>query len=133
MSLALRTQIRAASVLKKLSEFVDSRISANPSILARNLMSLYFDTLMSTTLLGGPATELQRFILSIAMLQCPLHIYSIFALRSSNEKLLDEGSSERQWGFGQIAAMVLLGNNILQIVDGIAGKSEIGTQARMMY
>jgi hypothetical protein len=56
------------------------------------------------------------------MLQCPLHIYSIFALRAANERFLEEGSSEREWGFGQIAAVVLLGGNILQIVDGVVGK-----------
>ncbi|KAH7078018.1 hypothetical protein BKA63DRAFT_509505 [Paraphoma chrysanthemicola] len=126
VSLALRTQFRTTSVIKKLNDFVDSRISTNPSTLSQNIMSLYFDVLTLSPLLGGPATELQRFILSVAMLQCPLHIYSIFALRASNEKLLDEGNSERQWGFGQVAAMVLLGNNILQIVDGIAGRSPTG-------
>lgn len=59
--------------------------------------------------------------LSVAMLQCPLHIYSVFALRASNERYLEERRAEREWGFGQVAAMVLLGGNVLQIVDGIAG------------
>ncbi|KAH8769469.1 hypothetical protein F5882DRAFT_333458 [Hyaloscypha sp. PMI_1271] len=65
----------------------------------------------------APATDLQYGILAIAMLQCPLHIYSIFALRASNEHYL-EGGSEKEWGLGQIAAVVLLGGNILQFVDG---------------
>ncbi|KAH7088572.1 hypothetical protein FB567DRAFT_524657 [Paraphoma chrysanthemicola] len=107
--LALRTQFRINSVAKKLSDFIDTRISTNPSAWSQNIISIYFDILTSSPLLGGPATELQRVILSVAMLQCPLHIYSMFALRASNEKLLDEGDSERKWGFGQIAAMVLLG------------------------
>ena len=65
----------------------------------------------------SPATNLQYSILAIAMLQFPLHIYSIFALRASNEHYL-EGGSEKEWGLGQIAAVVLLGGNILQFVDG---------------
>jgi hypothetical protein len=59
----------------------------------------------------------------IAMMQCPLHIYSIFALRASNERFLGDGGSEQEWGFGQIAAVILLGGNILHFVDGIAGAS----------
>jgi hypothetical protein len=69
------------------------------------------------------ATDLQYSLLTTAMLQSPLHIYSIFALRASNERYLEQGSSEREWGFGQIAAMVLLAGNLLQIVDCIAGMS----------
>jgi hypothetical protein len=69
----------------------------------------------------APATDLQYSILAIAMLQCPLHIYSIFALRASNEHYL-EGGSEKEWGLGQIAAVVLLGGNILQFVDGFIGR-----------
>ena len=56
------------------------------------------------------------------MLQCPLHIYSIFALRAANERYLEGGTTEQEWGFGQIAAVVLLGENILQIMDGVVGK-----------
>jgi hypothetical protein len=68
-----------------------------------------------------PATDLQFAILQIAMLQCPLHIYSIFALRASNERYLENGSAEKEWGFGQIVALILLGGNILQFVDGVFG------------
>jgi hypothetical protein len=71
--------------------------------------------------LGFQATDLQSFLLQIAMLQCPLHIYSIFALRASNEGYLENGSLEKEWGFGQTAAVISLGGNILQFVDGIAG------------
>jgi hypothetical protein len=68
-------------------------------------------------------TRTQSLIVNVALLQCPLHIYSIFALRSSNERYLDSGGAERDWGFGQIVAMVLLGANILPVIDGIAGES----------
>lgn len=59
----------------------------------------------------------------VAMMQCPLHNYSIFALRASNERFLDDGGSEHAWGFGQVAAVILLGGKVLQLVDGIAGVS----------
>lgn len=85
------------------------------------------------SLIGVSVTQLQYSILSIAMLQCPLHIYSIFALRASNERYLEDGAEEREWGFGQIAAIVLLGGNLLQVVDGVASMlcfhAEILTQA----
>lgn len=83
------------------------------------MVQLYPDLLAATSL-TIPATDLQYSILGIAMLQCPLHIYSIFALRASNEHYL-EGDSERNWGFGQIVAVVLLGGNILQFIDGLIG------------
>jgi hypothetical protein len=44
--------------------------------------------------MNAPATDLQYALLAIAMLQRPLHIYLIFALRASNEHSL-EGGSER--------------------------------------
>lgn len=65
------------------------------------------------------------------MLQCPLHIYSIFALRAANEQLLEGGTTEKEWGFGQIAAVVLLGGNILQIVDGVFGESFSKVSSRL--
>lgn len=68
------------------------------------------------------ASDTENQILSLALLQCPLHIYSIFALRASNERYLDGGVSGSDWGFGQIVAMVLLGANFLSIADGITGK-----------
>jgi hypothetical protein len=77
--------------------------------------------LLLSSSLYAPATDLQYAILALAMLQCPLHIYSIFALRASNEHYL-EGGSEKEWGLGQIAAVVLLGGNILQFVDGFIGR-----------
>jgi hypothetical protein len=69
------------------------------------------------------ASDTENQLLSVALLQCPLHIYSIFALRASNERYLDGGVSGSDWGFGQIVAMVLLGANFLSIADGITGMS----------
>ncbi|KAH3973040.1 hypothetical protein HBH52_147430 [Parastagonospora nodorum] len=70
------------------------------------------------------ASDTENQILSLALLQCPLHIYSIFALRASNERYLDGGVSGSDWGFGQIVAIVLLGANFLSIADGITGYIE---------
>ncbi|KAH3917997.1 hypothetical protein HBI56_177680 [Parastagonospora nodorum] len=70
------------------------------------------------------ASDTDIGILSLALLQCPLHIYSIFALRASNERYLDGGVSGSDWGFGQTVAMVLLGANFLSIADGITGYIE---------
>jgi hypothetical protein len=72
------------------------------------------------------AWQMQDAVVRIALFQCPLHIYSIFALRSANEGFLDEGSTERDWGFGQIVSMVLLGTIVLTVSDGITGKLMLG-------
>lgn len=52
--------------------------------------------------------------LALAMLQCPVHGYMLFALRASNEDHLS-GDSENQWGFGQIIPLVLF---ISVAIDG---------------
>jgi hypothetical protein len=59
-------------------------------------------------------------ILMLAMLQYPLHIYMIFALRAANDHLL-KGDSENYWGFGQVVALVLLASSVLQGFRAILG------------
>lgn len=60
-------------------------------------------------------------VLALAMLQYPLHIYMIFALRAGNEHRLN-GDSENYWGFGQIVALVLLASSVLQGLRAILGR-----------
>jgi hypothetical protein len=79
--------------------------------------------LLTSTQADVVASDAQNFIIGVATLQCPLHIYSIFTLRATNEQYLDAGGAERNWGFGQIVAIVLLGANILPIADGVTSKS----------
>jgi hypothetical protein len=65
--------------------------------------------------------RLKLAVLTLAMLQYPLHIYMIFALRAGNEHLLN-GDSENYWGFGQIVALVLLASSVLQGFRAILGR-----------
>jgi hypothetical protein len=96
---------------------------SQPSTTGRPDSSLLTMARLLYSMQANPVTtDAQNIVVGVALLQCPLHIYSIFALRSSNEKYLEAGSAERDWGFGQIVAMVLLGANILSIADGITGK-----------
>jgi hypothetical protein len=60
-------------------------------------------------------------VLFVAAMQYPLHLYSIFTLRASNESLLASGTTEQQWGFGQIVAVILLGTNLVVLVNGLQG------------
>lgn len=60
-------------------------------------------------------------VLTRAMLQYPLHIYMIFALRAANEYRLN-GDSENYWGFGQIVALVLLASSVLQGFRALLGR-----------
>jgi hypothetical protein len=62
-----------------------------------------------------------RGVLLFAAVQGPFHAYTIFTLRKDNEALLTSGFTEQQWGFGQTVAMILLGTNIIVLVNGIQG------------
>jgi len=73
----------------------------------KNLERLYFKA----------SGKLGHILLLLAATQLPVHLYSIFSLRSANEYLLSDGDSEMQWGFGQVVAMVLLGVNVAGLVD----------------
>ena len=68
--------------------------------------------------LGLAGTSLQ--VLTLALLQYPLHLYSVFALRVSNEHLLS-GQSENAWGFGQIVALIMLAQTFIQCFRGVKG------------
>jgi hypothetical protein len=57
-------------------------------------------------------------VLFLAMLQLPLHLYFIIRLRLSNESLLAYGSEERQWGFGQIYALIMSAGLVLECCKG---------------
>jgi hypothetical protein len=61
-------------------------------------------------------------VLPVAAVQGPLHAYLSFTLRRNNETFLISGITEQQWGFGQIIAMILLGTNIIVLVNGIQGE-----------
>ena len=61
-----------------------------------------------------------RQVLTLALAQYPLHLYSVFALRVSNEHLLT-GESENAWGFGQIVALVMLAQTFIECFRGIKG------------
>lgn len=70
--------------------------------------------------------------LALAILQCPVHGYMLFALRASNENHLS-GDSENQWGFGQIVPLVLF---ISVVTDGsqeAIGKCYICARKRFSY
>jgi hypothetical protein len=54
----------------------------------------------------------------VAMVQYPVHLYSMIALRTSNAPLL-KGDSENAWGFGQIVAVVTMFATLLECVRGI--------------
>lgn len=58
--------------------------------------------------------------ISIALLQYPLHLYMLVALRKSNMKLLS-GDQEDSWGFGQIVALVMLGSTVVECLRGLKG------------
>lgn len=124
LSLSLGSQMRRLKPSEVASKMLvtgttDSRIFRRQPISLEDL--ILYPHLLTAYSTNAPATDLQYFILMLAMLQCPLHIYSIFRLRASNERYL-EGGSEKEWGLGQIAALVLLGGNILQFVDGFIGR-----------
>lgn len=60
-------------------------------------------------------------VLSLAIVQYPVHGYMLFALRHSNEAYLS-GDSESSWGFGQVVALVLVAATIMDCVRSIISK-----------
>ena len=76
-------------------------------------LALRFSRLSSSAL--SAVTSLSN--LNTGVLQFPLHLYNIFALRASNESFLTSGTTEQQWGFGQIVALVIVGNNIVLLAN----------------
>jgi hypothetical protein len=59
-------------------------------------------------------------VLTLALVQYPLHLYSVLALRISNQHLLS-GESENTWGFGQIVALVMLAQTFIECLRASKG------------
>ena len=55
-----------------------------------------------------------------AIMQFPLHLYFVVALRASNANRLHNGN-ENEWNFGQIVPLVTLLPTIVECLLGVAG------------
>ena len=66
--------------------------------------------------------ENQKQIIFIGALQFILHLYSLVALRTSNEKLLNNTALENEWGFGQVIAIIMLAATLIECAKGFEGK-----------
>jgi hypothetical protein len=64
--------------------------------------------------------NLDPVLLSVAMVQYPLHLYNVFALRAGNQHLLS-GESENTWSFGQIVALIMVGQTLVEFCRGVQG------------
>lgn len=60
--------------------------------------------------------------LFLALIQCPVHGYILFTIRASNDAYL-AGESENHWGFGQIVALVLLTDVLMDCIRAVVGES----------
>ena len=69
--------------------------------------------------------------LGYACIQYPLHLYSVVAIRISNQRLL-EGDSENTMGFGQLVAMVMLTSILAGCVLAIAGESFVSFRGTLL-
>jgi hypothetical protein len=65
--------------------------------------------------------ERSTVVLTLVMLQFPVHLYFVIALRATNQSLLQGGSEESSWGFGQTVAMVMLGGTLIECCKGLKG------------
>ncbi len=59
-------------------------------------------------------------LIAMTMLQYLLHLYMVIALWVLNQGLL-EGELENTWGFGQVAALVMVGSTVIECMRGIRG------------
>jgi hypothetical protein len=70
------------------------------------------------TLKRGPGSRrTHNNVLVFALVQVPLHLYFMWVIRRSNEKLLEKSGMEKEWGFGQIIAVMLLGCNLVTLIS----------------
>lgn len=67
------------------------------------------------------ATYYEFLVVHYALIQYPLHLYMVVAMRASNEGKVGN-NSENEWGFGQVVALVLASNTVLECIHGITGK-----------
>ena len=79
---------------------------------------------IATILCREPITRLyyQETIITTSTLQFLLHVYTLVALRISNEPLLDNAALENEWGFGQVVAIMMLAATLLECARGFEGK-----------
>jgi hypothetical protein len=59
-------------------------------------------------------------VIIMALLQFPLHLYMVVALRTSNNPYL-KGDSENSWGFGQVVALVLIIPVLIELFSSWTG------------
>jgi hypothetical protein len=59
--------------------------------------------------------------LTYAAMQFPLHLWSMIALRVTNQQLLAD-HSEDMWGFGQIIAVIMLAGILIECFKGVKGQ-----------
>lgn len=93
--------------------------------LRRNLSPDYIEALnkaipLLRDLYWGDPDAKQTMALGYALLQYPIHTYSVFMIRAMNESHLVQGSTEQDWGFGQVVAVTLLGSNVVILFEGIS-------------
>ena len=86
----------------------------------------YVCCLMSTAIIicRVPEQRLyhQKAVIVAGTLQFIVHVYTLVALRISNQSLLDNVALEESWGFGQVIAMVMLAATLLECAKALEGK-----------
>jgi len=78
------------------------------SITAAWLISSMFSALFG-------AVKRRRVVLIVALMQFPVHLYMMIALRVANQELLEGTESENGWDFGQTTAVLLLGVTVNEL------------------
>lgn len=58
-------------------------------------------------------------VLHQALVLYPIHLLRLHEIRTANEPYLVQGNTEQDWGFGQIAAILVLGNDVALLCNGI--------------
>ena len=89
-------------------------------------LSFYVDiSIVTVTILWRmPSMRLlsQKLIVTMGTLMSLLNVYTLVALRTSNEPLLEDAALENEWGFGQVVAIMMLAATLLECARGLEGK-----------
>ncbi|KAK8134821.1 hypothetical protein PG984_006833 [Apiospora sp. TS-2023a] len=71
------------------------------------ITSLWLLVAIGMAVFGG--SKVLMLVLLFAMLEYPVHLYFMIAIRHANQPLLEGTEDEDRWDFGQTTAMLLLG------------------------
>jgi hypothetical protein len=115
---------------EKAGKCYDGRLTSSPGAHHPSADKLYVAItgswlLVSTYAAVYGARKRFKAVLGFGLLQFPVHLYMLIALRTVNQSLFEGGEGENDWGFGQTVALVLLADTLISCLKGLKGRLDL--------